>query len=180
MKRFGQARGVVLALCGVMTTAGAERPAPGMKIPAELQPPEGQVVLLRVKAEGTQIYVGKARADDASRFEWQLKGPNAELFDDRGQKVGKHYAGPTWEAADGSKVRAAVKKMLKSPDAGAIPWLLLEAKDHEGEGRLSKVKYILRVDTRGGRPPAQCTRDDAGKETSVKYQATYLFYGDKP
>jgi hypothetical protein len=33
-------------------------------VPAKLMPPEGHVILFRAKAEGAQIYVCKAKADD--------------------------------------------------------------------------------------------------------------------
>jgi hypothetical protein len=149
-------------------------------LPAEIRPPAGAVLLFRARAEGYQVYQCKVRPDNANEFAWALKGPDAVLFNDRGEKLGTHYAGPFWEAADGSKVRAAVKASRKSPDANAIPWLLLTATAHEGKGRFAPVKYVVRVDTWAGQPPAEkCTRADAGKEVRVKYQATYLFYGDK-
>jgi hypothetical protein len=34
-----------------------------------------------------------------------LKAPDADLFDEGGRRIGRHFAGPTWEASDdGSKV----------------------------------------------------------------------------
>jgi hypothetical protein len=146
---------------------------------AALRPPDGLVLLFRARAEGFQIYECKPRLDKPGAFAWVLKAPQADLFDDHGQKLGAHYAGPTWEALDGSKVRAAKKKEQAAPDANAVAWLLLQVTGHEGDGRLSKVKYIQRVDTWAGKAPAACDRADEGKEKRVKYQATYLFFGDK-
>ena len=162
----------VLAVLGARASLAADD-----AVPRELQPPRGLKVLFRVRAEGVQVYECRAVPGKPRQFEWAPKGPRADLFDDDGQKVGTHYAGPTWEATDGSKVRAAVRKCVKAPADRAVPWLLLEVTAHEGKGRLSLVKYIQRLDTWAGQPPA-ATGDKAGKQVSRKYQATYVFYGD--
>jgi hypothetical protein len=170
---------LLLAATALAFAGGPTTKAPAL--PAAIRPPAGTVLLFRARAEGYQVYRCQARADNAHEFAWALKGPDAVLFNDRGEKMGTHYAGPFWEAADGSKVRAAVKASYQAPDASAIPWLLLAATAHEGKGQFAAVKYVARVDTWAGQPPAgKRTRADAGKEVRVKYQATYLFYGDKP
>jgi hypothetical protein len=167
---------VVLTLLAAVAFAEAAPPPP-----AAIRPPKGLVLLFRARAEGVQIYECKAAAGAADRFEWVLKAPQAELFDDRGDKLGTHGAGPVWEAADGSKVRGKLKAQSPAPDTNAIPWLLIEAAGHEGKGLFSGVRYIQRVDTWAGRAPvAKCGPADAGKQVRVKYQATYLFYGEKP
>jgi hypothetical protein len=176
--------GLTLFLTAALGFAGAPQataPAPPAEmLPAVIRPPAGTVLLFRARAEGYQVYQCKARPDNANEFAWTLKGPDAVLFNDRGEKVGTHYAGPFWEAADGSKVRAAVKASHKAPDASAIPWLLLTVTARGGKGQFAAVKYVARVDTWAGQAPAAgCTRADVGKEVRVKYQATYLFYGDK-
>jgi hypothetical protein len=63
---------------------------------------------------------------------------------------------------------------VPAPKAHDIPWLLVEATSHEGEGIFSKVSYILRVDTVGGVAPAYAPTK-AGQEARVKYRATYIF-----
>ncbi len=140
--------------------------------------PEGQPLLLRAAARGAQIYTCKAKEADPAAFEWVLKAPEAELFDQKGAKIGRHYAGPTWETADGSRVAGEV--MQRSPVQGAIPWLLLRAKSSEGAGVLASAKYIQRVDTIGGvAPSAGCDAAHAGAEARVDYSANYDFYGAK-
>ena len=172
--------GLTQFLAGAALGFAGAPPAKAPVLPEAIRPPDGAVLLFRVRAEGYQVYQCKARPDNASEFVWALKGPDAVLYNDRGEKIGTHYAGPSWEAADGSKVRAAVKASHKGPDASAIPWLLLTVTAHEGKGQFAGVKYIARVDTWAGRAPTTgCTRADVGKEVRVKYQATYLFYGDK-
>ena len=148
-------------------------------IPDTLKVPDQNVALFRVFASGVQVYVCKARADDPNAFEWTFKAPEAELRNDAGEKIGKHYAGPTWEGNDGSRVIGEAMANAKAPDAGAIPWLLLRAKSHDGSGAFSTVTYVQRLETAGGVAPTDgCDRSMADTERSVEYTATYVFsYG---
>ena len=139
-----------------------------------------QPVVLKAFAKGAQVYVCKAKQGAAGAYEWTLKAPDAELFDEKGQKIGKHYGGPTWESTDGSKVVGKVRAKVDSPEATAIPWLLLDAKTTEGTGVLSKVKNIQRLATVGGKaPPTGCDAAHENAETRVDYTATYYMYGPK-
>jgi hypothetical protein len=166
---------IPLAVLMLSACASAPRPQPAA-VPENLRVPEGEPLLLRAAARGAQIYTCKAKAADPASFGWALKAPDAELFDQSGAKIGRHYAGPTWESSDGSCV---VGEMVQSsPAQGAIPWLLLRAKSHEGAGVLASVKYIQRVDTTGGvAPSAGCDAEHAGAEVRVDYSANYDFYG---
>jgi hypothetical protein len=162
---------------GLMLVACASAPQPQRgAVPENLRVPDGQPLLLRVAARGVQIYTCKAKAADAAAFAWALKAPEAELFDASGAKVGRHYGGPTWESADGSRVVGEV--VQSSPAQGAVPWLLLRAKSNEGPGALASVTFIQRLDTVGGvAPSAGCDGEHAGAETRVDYSANYAFYG---
>jgi len=150
-------------------------------IPVELMPPEGHVMLFKAKAVGAQIYVCKAKSDDPDRFEWVLKAPDADLFDEGGRRIGRHFAGPTWESSeDGSEVIGTPIEQTPAPKGGDIPWVLLKAKAGVGKGRFSKVTYIQRVDTEGGIvPPGGCDKVHQDQEVRVKYKATYVFYRAK-
>jgi hypothetical protein len=109
-------------------------------VPVKLMSPEGHVMLFKAKAVGAQIYVCKAKADDSDRFEWVLKAPDTDLFDEGGRRIGRHFAGPTWEAfEDGSKVIGTLIEKTPAPKGGDIPWLLLKGKAGVGKGRFSKV-----------------------------------------
>lgn len=166
--------GALLAGCATSPTSSA--PA----APEALRPPAGQLLVLEARATGVQIYECAASRDQPGRFEWVFKAPEAELFDDAGRKVGKHYAGPTWEALDGSKVAGEVKARDDGPDRNAIPWLLLSAKSNSGTGVLSQIKSIQRLQTVEGKAPAApCGRDNAQQVARVPYKATYYFYAVK-
>jgi hypothetical protein len=143
--------------------------------PKELQPPN-PTLLLRLQGKGSQIYVCQ---NTAGTYGWKLKAPDAKLFDESGEADGRHYAGPTWELNDGSKVKGKVLASAPSPDAGSIPWLLLTATSHEGHGVLTGVENIQRLETKGGVAPGGCAAGHEMEEKSVPYEAIYYFYGTK-
>jgi hypothetical protein len=150
-------------------------------IPPPLRVPTNAVVSLRVHAAGVQIYRCRAARDDAARVEWSLKEPEADLFDQAGKKIGRHYAGPSWEGADGSKVTGEVVARADSPDPNAVAWLLLSAKSTSGNGVFGRVRFIQRLHTVGGNAPTDgCTQASAGGEVRVTYSAEYWFYADEP
>jgi FtsP/CotA-like multicopper oxidase with cupredoxin domain len=171
---------LALGLLTVMTIAPPARvmaESNTVPVPGNLEVPSAQKLLLKAPAQGTQIYTCRQVKDKTDRYEWTLKAPDAKLFDTRYQTIGKHYAGPTWEANDGSKVVATVVAKAPSPD-GSIPWLLLQVKSAQGRGILSNVNWIQRLNTKGGNlPSATCTRDRQNTEVAVAYTADYYFYG---
>jgi hypothetical protein len=130
---------------------------------------------LKAHATGAQVYECR-QGDDPARYLWVLKAPDATLVDEAGRKVAKHYAGPTWEAADGSTVLAEVVGRESSPDPKSIPWLLLKATTRSAHGQFSSVRFIQRLHTVGGVAPGTCTAKQAGRELRVKYSADYYFY----
>jgi len=159
----------------VLVASCAAKPRPA-SIPENLRVPYGQSRLLRAAARGAQIYTCTAKTPGA--YEWVLKAPDAELFDGRGEKIGRHFAGPTWQTADGSSVAGEVMERAAAP--GAVPLLLLRATSNEGAGTLASVKYIQRLDTTGGvAPAAGCDAEHAGTEARVPYTAKYDFYGSR-
>jgi len=160
MKRSSIALSIVAAGC-----------ASTVQVPENLKPTAGESLSLVVPAKGVQIY-------ECRDGKWAFVAPEAELFDRSGKKIGRHYAGPHWEAADGSKVVGAVKQRADAPAAGNIPWLLLGTKSVGGDGAFSKVTSIQRVATVGGAAPAgNCA--EAGAQARVGYTADYYFFTAK-
>ena len=175
--RTGLLIGSLFAISSVIS--GREN-VPRPKVPKILRVPAGQTVVLKALGEGVQMYSCKAKADDPSRFEWSFKAPEADLTNKHGDKIGKHYAGPIWEANDGSKVVGKKIAETPAPRPGAVDWLLLEAKTHDGTGTFAKVTYIQRVDTEGGVPPTKgCDQAHVNTEARVDYRANYYFYAPK-
>jgi hypothetical protein len=165
-----------LSLVAAVDASLASRPA-AQEIPPELIPPADQKLFLLVHAKGDQIYNCKG---DAGNFTWTLKAPEAQLFDNNDKPFGKHFAGPSWEANDGSRVTGKAIANAPAPAPDSIPWLLVNVVSHEGTGVLSPTTYIERLNTKGGKAPATgCDASHVGQETRAPYTADYLFYGRK-
>jgi hypothetical protein len=114
------------------------------------------------------------------QFTWTLKAPDAQLADLKGKPFGKHFAGPTWQANDGSSVTGMRVAKVDSSDAESIPWLLLNVSSHQGNGMLSRAKTIQRINTKGGKAPSTgCAAGQLNQEVRVHYTADYNFYAAK-
>jgi hypothetical protein len=169
-------KSIVMLAAGVAANACVAAVTVRPVIPERLEVPLNEELALQVRAAGVQVYMCTAMTD-SPRFEWTLEGPEANLFDSSGNKIGKHYAGPTWELNDGSKVSGRVVAHADAPDGKAIPWLLLDATSNVGPGRLAGVSSIQRLSTAGGTPPDQpCNLAHLNAEVRVPYEATYVFY----
>ena len=163
----------ILSLGAILPAAGQSIPRP--EVPDKIKAPAGEQVVLQVHASGSQIYTCQA-AD--GKYAWTLKAPDAELRDEKGKVIGKHFAGPTWHHNDGSEVAGKAAAKVDSPDADAIPWLLVTATGHSGEGTLSQVSNIQRIHTHGGQPPsaADCNAAKQNSEAKSSYTADYYFF----
>jgi hypothetical protein len=150
-------------------------------VPAHIQAPPTERVIIEAAAKGVQIYECRPAQDTPTRLEWIFKAPQAELFDPQGKVIGRHYAGPIWESTDGSKVMGEAKAQAEAPEPGAIPWLLIAARSTEGRGVFSQITHIQRLNTTGGKPPQTgCDASQRGQVLRVPYAATYYFYVAKP
>lgn len=161
---------------GAVSAPGSQalsmKDAPALPSPT-LAVPAGNRLAFHYDAVGVQIYDCKANATGAS---WVFRAPEATLYGRGGEIEGKHYAGPTWESKDGSKVVAS-KIAAFTADPASIPELLLGAVSHTGDGRMSGVTYIQRLDTVGGLAPKDgCDATLVGATARVDYTATYYFY----
>jgi hypothetical protein len=147
------------------------------EIPPALQPPVNEKLILQLHGTGDQIYTCKS---ESGQFNWTLKAPDAQLLDIKGQPFGKHFAGPTWQSNDGTRITGKLAATLDSPDVESIPWLLLKVVSHTGNGILSRATTIQRLHTQGGKTPADgCDSDHVSQEVRVAYSADYLFYAPK-
>jgi hypothetical protein len=150
---------------------------------ASIELPAGAQVVFQAEGAGVQIYTCTSTPGGAK---WVFKAPQANLLDASGKTIGSHSAGPTWSLEDGGQIKGQVRGELvasqPSPEAGAIPWLLLRAKAGTATGTLASAAFIQRTETHGGVAPASgCAgSQDAGKTARVPYRATYTFYSGPP
>ena len=165
----------IAVLIGIATQASGQG-VPRPDVPDKLKAQAGEEVVLQVHASGSQIYVCQPATD--GKLGWTLKAPEAELHDQQGAIIGRHYAGPTWKDNDGSEVTGKAAARVDSPDSDSIPWLLVTATGHSGDGALSRVTSIQRIHTKGGQPPPAAACNTSKQNTEVKraYTADYYFY----
>jgi hypothetical protein len=163
-----KARLLLTFACLTLGTSGAFAAGSGVTAPV------GAKLLLHASAQGVQIYKC-AKADDG--YHWVFSAPDATLFDLTGRQIGTHFAGPTWQMEDGSKIVGDVVAQVPATEPHAIAWLLLRVKSHDGKGVLSGVELVRRIDTLGGTAPAAgCDADHVSAEVRMRYMANYLFY----
>lgn len=172
------------AAAGALALTLAACSTPGMMgtmktpdAPAAVTVPAGHKVVMMTTGMGDLSYECRAKAGAAGAWEWVFTGPDAVLYDMNKKMVGKYYGGPTWEAADGSKVGGKQLAVAPSPNAGSIPLQLVQASPAMGNGAMTGISYIQRLNTMGGIAPADaCGANSAGMKKTVKYQADYVFY----
>lgn len=144
------------------------------QMPASIAAP-GETLVATFHAQGAQVYECKTGASGklAGTLTWQFREPIATLMES-GKTVGRHYAGPNWELADGSIVVAKAAGRAPGATANDIPLLKLEVTSRRGSGRLADITTIQRLNTKGGAADGPCNA--AGAFLSVPYTADYVFY----
>jgi hypothetical protein len=157
----------VTSLAGAAAIFAAS--AASAQIPEAIAAPN-EAAVVDVHAEGAQIY--DCKADASGKLVWQFREPIATLLVD-GKTVGRHFAGPSWELADGSAVTGKVVNRASGATPKDIPLLKLEAASHRGQGQLAGVTTIQRLNTKGGVVEGSC--DSAGTFLAVPYSADYRF-----
>jgi hypothetical protein len=179
MTTIGFAVGFAILGCGLSGLARGAPAAPGDSpslptVPAALSAPAGAKVVARFHATGAQVY---SCTNTSGQYSWVLARPDATLLDAAGAVAGTHGAGPSWKSKDGSSVVGKKLAQAASPDAGAIPWLLLAATSTSGSGQFTGVTYVQRIATKGGvAPTSGCEATHVGAEVRANYSADYYFY----
>ena len=163
-------RPVILAIMAAYLSMRVIAPSAAAEVPETIAA-RGETLIATTHATGAQVYECKTNSE--GKLAWQFREPIATLMID-GKTVGRHFAGPAWEMADGSAVSAKVSAQAPGATANDIPLLRLDVAARHGSGLLSGVTTIQRLNTRGGRADAAC--DSSGTFLSVPYSADYAFY----
>jgi hypothetical protein len=165
MPPFKNAALALLLLSGSLASArAAETP-----LPDAIAAP-GQAIVIAMHAEGAQVY--ECKSGDDGKLAWAFREPIAALLAD-GKTVGRHYAGPNWEYSDGSAVVGKVAASAPGATANDIVWLRLDVVSRRGNGILTPVTTVQRINTIGGKLEGVC--DKASTFKSAPYSADYVF-----
>jgi hypothetical protein len=159
-----------LSLTGALAMALLPISVAAADVPDVIAAP-GEIMVATIHAQGAQVY--ECKADAAGKLAWQFREPIATLFDN-GKTVGRHYAGPNWEMADGSAIAGKVIARTSGATTKDIPLLKLEVSSRRGTGLLTEIATIQRLNTKGGAAEGAC--ETAGTFLSVPYSADYAFY----
>ena len=179
----------VLAACATAPVTGppaparpGEAPAPAPAQPATPAPPLGFFSrikapdtvqpVLKLQGRGVQVFRCEPRANS---YAWVFRLPEADLVDASGKPVIRHGANFSFEHTDGSRLLGTVVDFDDAPDANNLRWLLLSARSF-GQGALTGVTYVQRVNTIGGMPPARCDASQQNRLLRVDFSADFVFY----
>ena len=184
---------VAVAVAGAGSLRAAER-IPRPDVPTNIAVGTEFKLFASGHAVGTQNFIC-APAAGGSGVEWRFIGPQATLFEG-GAQTGTHFHSmnpsrnneiqATWQhSGDTSAVWAtrfdgSLDSAYVAP--GAIEWLLLDVSGQTagpaGGTKLSKARWIQRINTIGGAKPAAglCTAATLNTRVFVPYEADYYFY----
>lgn len=155
-------------LAALAAGTGADNRAPD--VPTQIAVPVGNKVHFHGFGVGFQIYTWNGS-------NWGAAVPDALLFDEDGNIVAVHSAGPSWESNSGSRVVGALPPLSAIVDTNSIPWLRLTPVEGsaQGPGIFADTTYIQRVHTAGGKAPS-ANGTFVGQVAKMPYTADYYFF----
>ncbi len=159
-------------VCTIFALTILSLPAAAAELPNAIAAP-GETLVATIHAVGAQVY--QCEFDTVGNLVWQFREPIATLFVE-GKTVGRHYAGPNWEMSDGSAVSGKLVRSVSGESSNDIPLLKLNVATRRGQGQLTDVTTIQRINTKGGTAFGNC--DSHGAFLSVPYSADYAFYSE--
>jgi hypothetical protein len=157
----------MLAVLGSLACAAQAEGVENLPAPIAIK---GGVPIAQLRAAGAQIYICAKSASGG--LNWTFREPIASLLEG-GKTVGRHFVGPTWEFADGSRVVGEVVSKAPGTTAKDIAWLKLSVKEPQKSGLAAGATWVLRIDTKEGVFEGAC--DSEGELHSEPYTATYVF-----
>jgi hypothetical protein len=161
--------GTVCPIAALLLAGPSAALAAPVAAPAAFEVADRPAVLV-AHAAGAQVYECKANAGGGTN--WVFREPVATLVR-RGETIGRHYAGPTWELTDGDLVKGKQSASAPGVTPGDVALLRLDVVEHRGSGVLKDAKLVLRLNTHGGVLQGQCPK--AGELRAEPYSADYAF-----
>lgn len=153
-------------------TTPAAPPAPSLGFFSRIKTPDTVAPVLRLQGRGVQVFRCEPRG---TAYSWVFRLPEADLVDASGKPVIRHGANFSFEHTDGSRLLGTIVDFDDAPDSNNLRWLLMSARSF-GQGALTGVTYVQRVNTIGGMPPAKCEASQQNKLLRVDFSADFVFY----
>ena len=158
----------LVAACAAFAPAALATDNRAPEVPDAIKVDDGHKVHFHGFGVGFQIYTWNGAS-------WGTAVPDATLFDEDGNVVSDHFAGPSWKSNSGSLVVGKLPPKAVIVDTNAIPWLRLEALTTEGPGVFAATTFIQRVNTTGGKAPSE-NGTFIGQVANAPYTADYFFF----
>lgn len=139
-----------------------------------INPPENSRATLKLDASGEQVF---RCVHDMKGWFWRFEAPNAYLFNPAtGQAVAKHGYRFSFVHNDGSKIASSRISSIKKGDGKNLADALFTVTAPASNGTFLGVKYIQRLNARGGIPQVKCTPARQGQLNRVPFEAEFIFW----
>ena len=139
-----------------------------------VNPPEGSREMLRLEASGEQVF---RCVHDMKGWFWRFETPNAYLFNPiNGQAVAKHGYRFSFVHNDGSRIASSRITSIKEGDGKNLPDALFTVTSPANSGAFLGVRYIQRLNAKGGIPQVKCTPAREGRLNKIPFEAEFIFW----
>lgn len=135
--------------------------------------PENGIAVLDLTAQGVQQF--QCTADKQGRY-WKFVSPRADLSDKSGKVVVRQGAEFTFRSDDGSVLTSRIVKWDDKAPANDVRSVLFETHGHGKTGILTGVRFVKRIEGKGGIPLTRCSASQLGTFLQVPFTARYVFY----
>lgn len=135
--------------------------------------PESGVVVLDLQGTGYQQF--QCTSDSKGRY-WKFVSPKAELKDQSGKVLVTQGAEFTFQAPDKSVLTSKIVKWDEKAPPKDIRSVLFQTHGHGKTGILTGVRWVKRIEGKGGIPQTRCSASQLGSLLQVPFSAHYIFY----
>ncbi len=135
--------------------------------------PENGIAVLDLNGTGHQQF--QCVSDAKGRY-WKFISPKADLFDANGRKVLSQGAEFTFRAPDGSVLTSKLIRWDEKADPNNVRSVLFQTNGHGKTGILTGVRWVKRIEGKGGIPLTRCSASQLGGFLQVPFTARYVFY----
>lgn len=137
-----------------------------------LTPKDGIVFL---DLEGTGFQQFQCTADSKGRY-WKFVSPKVELKDKTGKTLVTQGAEFTFQAPDQSVLTSKIVQWDEKAPPLDVRSVLFQTHGHGKTGILTGVRWVKRIEGKGGIPQTSCSASQLGTFLQVPFSARYVFY----